>query len=77
MRALMLENADVRVLISAITFFTLLLILLAPDGYLVLALWTQGGFLHQCLSEKLHRKARPRGHSLPIAPLLSVANDQV
>jgi hypothetical protein len=77
MRALMLENADVRVLISAITFFTLLLILLAPDGYLVLALWIQGGFLHHCLSEKLHQKARPRGHSLPIARPLSVANDQV
>jgi hypothetical protein len=34
MRALMLANADVRILISTITFFTLLLILLAPDGYL-------------------------------------------
>jgi hypothetical protein len=34
MRGLMLANADVRVLISAITFFTLLLILLAPDGYI-------------------------------------------
>jgi hypothetical protein len=34
MRAQMLANADVRVLVSAITFFTLLLILLAPDGYL-------------------------------------------
>jgi hypothetical protein len=30
----MLENADVRILISAITFFTLLLILLTPEGYL-------------------------------------------
>lgn len=34
MRALIPANADVRILISAITFFTLLLILLAPDGYL-------------------------------------------
>jgi hypothetical protein len=34
MRALMLASADVRILIIAITFFTLLLILLAPDGYL-------------------------------------------
>jgi hypothetical protein len=34
MRALMLKNADVRILIGAVTFFTLLMILLAPDGYL-------------------------------------------
>jgi hypothetical protein len=34
MTALMLASADVRILIIAITFFTLLLILLAPDGYL-------------------------------------------
>jgi hypothetical protein len=34
MWALMLANADVRILISAITFVALLLILLAPDGYL-------------------------------------------
>jgi hypothetical protein len=34
MRTLILANAEVRILISAITFITLLLILLAPDGYL-------------------------------------------
>jgi hypothetical protein len=34
MRALILANADVRILISAITFVALLLILLTPDGSL-------------------------------------------
>jgi hypothetical protein len=34
MRARILANADLRILISAVTFLTLLLILLAPDGYL-------------------------------------------
>jgi hypothetical protein len=33
MRARILVNADLRILISAVTFLTLLLILLAPDGY--------------------------------------------
>lgn len=34
LKALILANADLRILISAITFFSLLLILLTPDGYL-------------------------------------------
>jgi hypothetical protein len=54
--ALMLASADVRILISAITFFTLLLILPDPDGNLVLASWIQGGFLDHRLSEKLLRE---------------------
>jgi hypothetical protein len=42
MRALMLKNADVRILISVVTFFTLLVILLAPDGYLGPGLMNSG-----------------------------------
>jgi hypothetical protein len=34
LRVLMLENADIRILITAITFVTVLLSLLAADGYI-------------------------------------------
>ena len=43
MRTLRLETHDLRILIAAITFFALLLILLAPDGYLGSGLWESEG----------------------------------